>query len=102
MPWQYLKRINETLVHNKAVSRTTVHGKMKQEKRKNLINTALKENNAINANCPGFMGNRLCQRIFPIFFDEVTNLIHKNNSDNVIYLDFCKAFDLVPHSILIR
>lgn len=52
MLWQYLKRINETLVHNKAVSRTAVHGKMKQEKRKNLINTALKENNAINANCP--------------------------------------------------
>lgn len=39
---------------------------------------------------------------FLSFFDEVTNLIHKSNSDNVIYLDFCKAFDLIPHNILIR
>lgn len=36
------------------------------------------------------------------FFDEVTNLTHESNSDNVIYLDFCKAFDLVLHNILIR
>jgi len=75
---------------------------MKQEKRENLINTALKENNTINANHPGFMENRLCQRKFPIFFDEVTNLIHKSNSDNLIYLDFCKTFDSVPDNTLIR
>lgn len=102
MLWQYLKKINGTWVHNKAVSRTAVRGKMEQKKRKNMINTTLKENNAINANHPGFMENRLCQRKSPIFFDEVTNLIHKSNSDNVIYLDFCKAFDLVSHNILIR
>lgn len=102
MLWQYLKRINETWVHNKAVRRAVVHDKMKQEKRENLINTSLKENNAINANHPGFMENRLCQRRFPISFDEVTKLIDKSNSDNVIYLDSCKAFDLVPDSILIR
>lgn len=100
--WQYLKKVKETWVHNKTVSRTAVCGKMKQEKRENSINAALKENNAINANHPGFMENRLCQRKFPVFFDEVTNLIHKSNSDNVIRLDFCKAFDLVPYNTLIR
>lgn len=68
MLWQYLKRFNETWVHNKAVSRSAVHGKMKQEKRENLINMVLKESNAINANCPGFMENRLCQSKLPIFF----------------------------------
>lgn len=84
MLWQYLRRINETWVHNKTVSRNAVCGKMKQKKRENLINTALKKNNAISANHLGFMENRLCQRKFPIFFDEVTDLIHKSNSDNVI------------------
>lgn len=102
MLWQYFKGINESWVHNKAVSSSAVHGKMKQEKRENLINTALKENNAINANHPGFMENRLWQRTFPIFFDEVTKLIDKSNHDNVIYLDSCKAFDSVPDNILIR
>lgn len=71
-------------------------------KREKLINTTLKEHNAINVNCPGFMEDRLCQRKFLIFFDEVTNLTHESNSDNVIYLDFCKAFDLVLHNTLIR
>lgn len=46
----------------------------RNRKRVNLINTTLKKHNAINANCPGFMENRLCQRKFLIFFDEVTNL----------------------------
>lgn len=36
MLWQYLKRINESWVHNKAVSSTAVHGKMKQEEEREL------------------------------------------------------------------
>lgn len=76
--------------------------KWNRKKRENLINIALKENNAINANHPGFMENRLCQRTFPISFDEVTKLIDKSNHDNEIYLDSCKAFDSISDNILIR
>lgn len=35
-------------------------------------------------------------------FYEITSLVEKGNSTDVMYLDFCKAFDLVPPGILIK
>lgn len=35
-------------------------------------------------------------------FYEITSLVEKGNSTDVMYLDFCKAFDLVPPDFLIK
>lgn len=60
----------------------------------------LKKRNTINANPHSFMENRIWQTKTHLF-SGITSLID-NNIGGVIYLDFCKAIDLVLYDILIK
>ena len=52
----------------------------------------------------GFVRNRSCLTNLPVlvFMEEVTNYIDRGYPIDVIYLDFQKAFDKVPHKRLLK
>ena len=64
------------------------------------ISMHLREFNLINSSQHGFVKNRSCLTNLLEFLEYVCNYIDKGPTVDVIYLDFRKAFDKVPHKRL--
>ena len=60
----------------------------------------LKVNQGIRPNQHGFMTGRSCLTNLISFYDKVIHLV--DEAVNVVYLDFSKAFDTVPHNVLVE
>src|SRR5215469_16584284 len=50
----------------------------------------------------GFLAGRSCLTNLLEFMEDITEIIDRGNSVDVIYLDFAKAFDKVSHKCLFR
>ena len=55
----------------------------------------------INPSQHGFLKAKSCLTNLLCFFEEITKCVHDGSPVDVIYLDFQKAFDKVPHQRLI-
>ena len=66
----------------------------------NKINN-MKENKLINPSQHGFLKARSCLTNVLCFFEEITKWVDEGSPVDVIYLDFQKAFDKVPHQRLL-
>ena len=59
------------------------------------------ENDLFNKTQFGFLPNRSCESQLLEYIDWITQCINENDSVDVVYLDFKKAFDTVPHKRLL-
>ena len=58
-------------------------------------------NNVFTLAQHGFIEGRSCVTQLLEFMEDITEAIDSGKEVHVIYLDFCKAFDKVPHKRLL-
>ena len=85
-----------------ATDLTLVPGKVMEQIISGAIMDQLKVNQGIRPSQHGFTNGRSCLTNLISFYDKVTCLVDEGKAVDVVYLDFSKAFDTVPHSTLVE
>ena len=83
------------------ISLTSIVGKIMETIIRDALEHHLESNCLINDSQHGFRRKRSCMTNLLEFYDTVTSNYDKRNNVDVIYLDFEKAFDTVPHERLL-
>ena len=105
------KKANVTPVHKsgsfksvsnyRPISLTSIVCKVLEKIVKMAITSHLIQNNLLRSSQHGFLPKKSCLTNLLHCMEEVTTILDSGESADILYLDFAKAFDKVPHKRLI-
>ena len=84
------------------VSLTSVVGKLMESILRDSIYNYLDRQDLIRSSQHGFVRGKSCLTNLIEFFEEVTRNVDEGKAVDVVYMDFSKAFDKVPHGRLVK
>ena len=96
-----LKKFEKQSQNYRPVSLTLVICKLLESLIKDHLVDFLVKNNLINPSQHGFLKARSCLTNMLCFLEDVTKWVDERSPVDIIYLDFKKAFDKVPHKRLL-
>ncbi|KAK4827625.1 hypothetical protein QYF61_019835 [Mycteria americana] len=97
----YKKGMREDPGNYRPISLTIGHGKIMQKIILSTTERHLKNNAIIRQSQRRFTKGKSCSTNLISFYDKVTHLVDEGKAVDVVPLAFSKAFDTVPHSILL-
>jgi len=98
----YKKGWKEDPGNYRPISLTLVPGKIMERFILSVLTERVNDNQGIRPSQHGFMKGRSCLTKLISFYDQMTHLVDEGKAVGLVYLDFSKAFDTVPHSILLE
>jgi len=98
----YKKGWKEDPGNYRPVSLTSMQGKIMERFILSALTGHVKDNQGIRPSQHGFRKGRSCLISLICFYDQMTCLVDEGKAVDIIYLDFSKAFDTIPHSILLE
>ncbi|GAB0182615.1 mitochondrial enolase superfamily member 1 [Grus japonensis] len=96
----YKKGLKEDPENYRPISLTSIPGKVMEQILLGAITSQMKH--MIGKSQHRFTKGKLCLTNLIAFYDKVTCSVDVGQAVDIVYLDFSKAFDTIPHSLLLQ